>query len=320
MPDSGSAAGTDGPGKLLREARAKRGLSVEQVSERMHVGRHIVEAVEGEQWDVLGAAVYVKGHLRSYARVVELDEAPVLAAYGADDNAPSAAPEIAVPAGARYDFNPLIVVGVTIMAVLLAGLLWYAFGGAGGDDAAPVPRAESVAANEARDEPEAAPEPAAAPEPVAAPEPAFEPEPVFEPDTRAGPEPRFEPGPSVEPGTLSEPGLPPEPDPAVPAAAVASAPRAATQPPDESTTAAPMALRFVFEAESWAEVEDADGRLLIGLQPAGTEREVTGRPPVSVLIGNSEGASVWVDGESYPLPGRRRPGGVARFTIEAPPP
>ena len=67
-----------GPGELLRARREDRGLSVEQVADELHLGRHIVAALEAEQFADIGAPVFVRGHLKAYARVLRLDEATVL--------------------------------------------------------------------------------------------------------------------------------------------------------------------------------------------------------------------------------------------------
>ena len=78
-----SAANADvpqqGSGLRLRQAREAAGLGIAEVAARMRVPARVVTSLEEGQWERLGAAVYVRGHLRSYARVVGLaeDELPV---------------------------------------------------------------------------------------------------------------------------------------------------------------------------------------------------------------------------------------------------
>jgi cytoskeleton protein RodZ len=61
-------------GARLRLAREKKHLTVLQAAEKLHVDARVLEALEGEDFDALGADVYVRGHLRRYAELV--GEAP----------------------------------------------------------------------------------------------------------------------------------------------------------------------------------------------------------------------------------------------------
>lgn len=66
-------------GKILRDAREARGLTLEQVEEETKIRRKYLEALEKEAFDVLPGRVYVRGFLRNYARFLELDERALLA-------------------------------------------------------------------------------------------------------------------------------------------------------------------------------------------------------------------------------------------------
>src|SRR5689334_25004081 len=59
-----------GIGMRLRTARQRSGLTVLQAAERLHVDARVLEALEAEDFAVLGADVYVRGHLRRYAEEV----------------------------------------------------------------------------------------------------------------------------------------------------------------------------------------------------------------------------------------------------------
>ena len=60
-------------GRLLREARERAGLDIQQASGRIKIPVRIVQALENGQWQQLGAPVFVRGQLRSYARMLEVD-------------------------------------------------------------------------------------------------------------------------------------------------------------------------------------------------------------------------------------------------------
>jgi cytoskeleton protein RodZ len=63
-----------GTGARLCAAREKKGLTLLQAAEKLHVDARMLEALEAEDFTVLGADVYVRGHLRRYAEF--LDESP----------------------------------------------------------------------------------------------------------------------------------------------------------------------------------------------------------------------------------------------------
>ncbi len=62
-----------GCGEQLRKAREAAGLSLDQVAGQLRMPLQVVAALEGEQWSRLGAPVFVRGQLRSYARLLKVD-------------------------------------------------------------------------------------------------------------------------------------------------------------------------------------------------------------------------------------------------------
>lgn len=71
-----------GAGKRLRMAREAAGMSQSDVAERLKMPLRVVQSLEADDWSRLGAPVYVRGQLRSYARLVGLLTEPVLKASG----------------------------------------------------------------------------------------------------------------------------------------------------------------------------------------------------------------------------------------------
>lgn len=67
-----------GCGARLREARNAAGLGVQEVASRLRMPVHVVEALEAGNWQVIGAGVFVRGQLRSYARLLGVDVEPFL--------------------------------------------------------------------------------------------------------------------------------------------------------------------------------------------------------------------------------------------------
>jgi cytoskeleton protein RodZ len=74
--------GDRGCGARLRKAREAAGLTEADVAARLKMPLSVVKSLEDENWDRLGAPVFVRGQLRSYSRLLGLATAPVHAASG----------------------------------------------------------------------------------------------------------------------------------------------------------------------------------------------------------------------------------------------
>lgn len=62
-------------GSQFRSKRQQLGLGIEDVARSLRFSAHLVEAIESEQWAKLGAAVYAKSYISSYARLLGLNPA-----------------------------------------------------------------------------------------------------------------------------------------------------------------------------------------------------------------------------------------------------
>lgn len=61
------------PGRALAEARKRKSLSVTDVALQLRLSVSQVEALEADAYDRLPGAVFVRGFVRNYARLVDLD-------------------------------------------------------------------------------------------------------------------------------------------------------------------------------------------------------------------------------------------------------
>lgn len=82
----GNSSEEDRPsvGRALKQARIDAGLSVEDVSARTRVRVPIVVAIEQDDFSRCGGDVYARGHVRAYARTVDLDSDEMVARYDAE--------------------------------------------------------------------------------------------------------------------------------------------------------------------------------------------------------------------------------------------
>ncbi|WP_240099288.1 helix-turn-helix domain-containing protein [Thermomonas flagellata] len=69
-----------GCGDRLRAAREAAGLSIDDVAARLRMPARVVRSLEAEDWSRLGAPVFVRGQVRSYARLLGLTTAPMMQA------------------------------------------------------------------------------------------------------------------------------------------------------------------------------------------------------------------------------------------------
>jgi cytoskeleton protein RodZ len=67
-----------GCGAVLRQAREAAGMSMEQVASQLRMTLRSVANLESDDWTSLGAPVFVRGQLRSYARLLGVDIEPYI--------------------------------------------------------------------------------------------------------------------------------------------------------------------------------------------------------------------------------------------------
>ncbi|GGX26887.1 helix-turn-helix domain-containing protein [Streptomyces lomondensis] len=83
-------------GRALQQARIAAGLTVDDVSSATRVRMNIVHAIEADDFTACGGDVYARGHIRTLAKAVHLDPAPLLAQYG-EEHGGRPAPTPAAP-------------------------------------------------------------------------------------------------------------------------------------------------------------------------------------------------------------------------------
>ncbi|KIZ14729.1 helix-turn-helix domain-containing protein [Streptomyces natalensis] len=71
-------------GRALQQARNGAGLTVEQVSATTRVRIPIVQAIEQDDFSRCGGDVYARGHIRTFARAVDLDPEPLIIQFDAE--------------------------------------------------------------------------------------------------------------------------------------------------------------------------------------------------------------------------------------------
>jgi len=157
-------------GGLLREAREKKGISLEQAETDTRIRHKFLAALETEDYAALPAPAYVRGFLKAYAAYLGLDPQQVLSLFtvvsGTDEpEGIPAVPLVNVSMEGARNLGPVIiglavVAGLLLVAVFFVRLPWRTWFGL----QTPVPTATATTAPIAT---RPAPTPTRTPQPTA---------------------------------------------------------------------------------------------------------------------------------------------------------
>ena len=127
-------AGTDDasaidPSERLRAAREALGISIDEVAHDLHLDHKVIVALESADYDALGAPVFVRGYMRSYARRLNLPEDDVVSGFVVTETEPEefrtlSAHTIVKPGASMANF----MLWVMLVIVVLAGLAYLLIG------------------------------------------------------------------------------------------------------------------------------------------------------------------------------------------------
>ena len=138
------------PGSLLREARLASGLSIAEVTQSIKFAERQIEAVESDDFDKLPGSTFVRGIIRSYAKLLRLDPEPLLLMLGEQlppaDNAVHAPEDTGAKlpvSGERRNLIPLLAVALTLAAIGIALMSYFNWPG-GGEKTSPAQAKTSV--------------------------------------------------------------------------------------------------------------------------------------------------------------------------------
>ena len=71
-------------GQTLRQAREQQNLTVAQVAQQLNLGKSLIEDLELDQVDAKLSSTFVRGYLRSYAKLLKIPAQQVLDAYSSN--------------------------------------------------------------------------------------------------------------------------------------------------------------------------------------------------------------------------------------------
>jgi cytoskeleton protein RodZ len=117
-------------GESFRDAREARGFALSDVAEQIHIRSIYLSSIENEDWAALGAPVYARGFIRTYARFLGLDTEAAVAHF--NEWAAAQGPTVAATAGhsgssAERGGPSVWVIASVLVAVLLIGFAGYQY-------------------------------------------------------------------------------------------------------------------------------------------------------------------------------------------------
>ncbi|GGI76196.1 helix-turn-helix domain-containing protein [Legionella impletisoli] len=71
----------DMPGSQLAAVREAKGFSREYVAGKLHLRVRVIELLEEDDYEHMPESVFIKGYIRAYAKLLELDAEPLLKAF-----------------------------------------------------------------------------------------------------------------------------------------------------------------------------------------------------------------------------------------------
>lgn len=301
------------PGDTLRQARESKGWSLADVAVKLNLTATSLGNLEAGAFDKLPGHTFARGYIRAYAKLLGMDQAPLVQAFDQATGSHAQGSEVhalgRIEEPVRLSHN--ILRGVSLLLLVLVvggGFFWWQDQTAqrGKDQAGlamehvEVESADGTTQIHPIDEPEdqavaEAQKPATEAQatetaPAEAPAPAT-----------AGVQPAaptVAPAPAVTapapaPAATNTPALVHQP--AAPVAPAAAAPVA---PAAQAPVAGAGQLHLQFTADCWTQVTDGNGKVLLSaLKRKGETVDLNGKPPFAVRLGYARGAQVSFNGQ-----------------------
>ena len=285
----------DGVGAFLRARRLELGMSHVDVAVLVKLPARRIAAMEDERWEELPEGPYLRGFLRNIARALQLDAATLMDRVGQTRVRSRSADSILVAPGSTHAMMPrrsgpsdgrhngrALIFGAFAFALVAALIAWS--GTASFDRIVDGGKALLAARSTG-------------------------------PDDAAGKRSEAGADGSTTPATSSSnagtdgsvaadgplPGAAAPAQEAAPdaAASTTSALQGAAQ---AASPASGAALAFHFNEDSWVEVRAADGKILLQqLNVAGSDQQIAGEAPFTLIVGNAKGVALKFRGKPVDL-------------------
>ncbi len=288
-------------GEILCKAREAASYSVAYVADQTHLKKEVIIALENDQFDQLPSDVFVKGYIRSYAKLLGIDSQDLLAVYPQNRvlETETIVPQIKkVKKINSLSVDPVVIWSSVTVVAILAGLLmtWWVYQ----EDSDPVELASVVECFDAEHLTEAGSE-------------------QEQQQQNSETKHNVVLG-NIDPQNISAeqnvaPELVDDEDRVIPQQQAQVIPTI-IELPISGGEIDKVRITVKYTEESWTEIVDArKRRLLHGLMKAGATRVISGQAPFNVFFGNSPGVQLEINGKPFDHSIYMRRNSTARFLI-----
>lgn len=311
-------------GKILKQQREKKGLSQQEVADRLRLRISIIENLEKDIDNSALEHTYTKGYLKSYARFIDLDEDLVLAAFNCEHAGQNTSPKMKSfsrkTKKQQHDKRIMLITwGVFVLVVCISSIWWWQNQSDPIDElSSPPALTQTVAADGEALTPRTD---NAAPEAQAL--------------TKQGPDLKLDaPNAPVDTQLAAEPTKVAKSDQKPVAANLpSSAPTSASSASDETvpakvdniiteqgmplSDAAKNLLKMTFSEDCWLQVKNADNKIVYsGVKKGGEQLELEGSESFNIVLGVPKSVTMTFKGEPVDLTRYTKSGRVARLTLK----
>ena len=313
------------PGKQLRQAREEKGLSIQEVASSLRLGVPIITALEADEFHKLPSLAFVRGYMRTYARLLDLPEETLALPQEVSKEPPLVSSIVSAnhKQSSSRD-RPIRLISILLILLLaISAVVWWLN--------------HSDEFIFARQTVEPVDETALPAQPVI---PSLSPSSLPAQRAEEGERAAVESGESeaeaeqleavvaAESPVVSEvmaaiedvvvAQSPSTAEPIAPSEAVEEEIRPRPEPSAATPVIAQAEVELRYQDKSWTEISDNSGeRLAFGLIEAGEVLKLRGEAPFSIFLGYAPAVEVYFNDELYDhTPFQRR--GIARFHLGGP--
>ena len=306
-----SASVVQSVGHLLRNARTAKGLSIDDISRQLRLSVQQIEAIEKEDFEKLPGRTFLRGFIRNYANLVQLNPVPLLQmlpestrVISTYERTPFKNKQISFSSNREKPGNHSLIIAIILFVIILGA--YFLFENGGWNKNSDI-SAESV---------ETKTESATASVEIQLPLPG-----VVKNTSNTSDSPANKPSEVNNPVPATEN--------TVAQADVKTESVAESKPVVEKTEKAEKTektaafdkntghLYFKLTGDSWIKVVDGKGVTVFEqLKKSGSEQIVTGKRPLSLVIGNASGVNLTYNDKEIDISSYKKQGGTARFTLE----
>ena len=295
-------------GERLASKRSEKELSINQVAREIKIEPHVIEMIENNEFESIGAPVFVKGYLRQYSELVGLDPNLIIEKYNAINSIEDSSPIVndSVDQISKYVLTPKIILIAIFMILISFGVLVAVFGIFGNNEAVVIKMETETESQESLLPPVTAPQ-------IDSSETQIDETLEMETETES-----------------QESLLPPVTAPQIDSSETQIDETLEMETETESqesllpSTADEffieenfMNLTIIYSGLCWTEIFDANGeRLFFGLGDQDREVNIDGLPPFDVMLGAADNLlEIKLEGREYNVVDSIRRGEVLRFKV-----